>query len=276
MLRKLWKHEWKSSYRLLLAVHLVLLAMGLVGYAVVEVFGSGPVLAAIGGIYVGVFFLVAVAAFLLTHFLMIARYYRNFFTAEGYLTHTLPVGPGCKLMVKCLNHLVWSLIDLACVGSAVLLVMSDAPTEEQMESFLRVLPTAARTLGFSSVPAMIFTLLGLFLLFLFSMILMFYAAISLGSLFPSHKILGSVLCWLGLWIANQIVNVVIMVASFGKYVYLEGAVIDVSGTQITMPPEQVTEIFGTFLGIVAAAAAVMGTVYYLISYFVLSKKVNLS
>ena len=83
------------------------------------------------------------------------------------------------------------------------------------------------------------------------------------------------LCWLGLWIANQIVNVVIMVSAFGRYAGLEGTVTEAGGIQVTLPPSQVTEIFGLFLGTAAAVTAVMGTAYYLISYFVLSKRLNL-
>lgn len=92
MLGKLWKHEWKANCRLLLAVHLALLVMGLVGYLIQGILQTGPVTSVIGGLYILLFFLLAAAAFLLTHILMIIRYYRNFFTAEGYLVHTLPVG----------------------------------------------------------------------------------------------------------------------------------------------------------------------------------------
>ena len=276
MLRKLWKHEWKSSYRLLLAVHLVLLAMGAVGYMIQGILRTGPVPAVLGGLYMLLFFLTAAAAFLMTHFLMIARYYRNFFTSEGYLTHTLPVGPGCKLVAKCLNHLVWSLIDLACVVSSVMLLISAVPSKEQMQSIFRALPDVAASMGFSSVASMILSLLGLFLVSLASVILMFYAAISLGSLFQSHKILGSVICWLGLWIANQIISLVGLVTLFGKYAYLQGTVTEIAGYQVTLPPGQLREIFGSFLLTAAATAAVLGTVYYLISYYVLSKKVNLT
>ena len=275
MLRKLWKHEWKASCRLLLAVHLALLAMGLAGYLIREILTGSPVLSVLGGLYMILFFFLALAAFLLTHILLIGRYYRNFFTAEGYLVHTLPAGPGSKLLAKCLNHLVWSLINLACVLSAVMLVSSAVPSEGQWKSFLEALPRAAESMGFSSVPVMLLTVLGMLLLMLFTSILMFYAAISLGSLFPSHRILGSVLCWLGLWIANQIVNVVIMVSAFGRYAGLEGTVTEAGGIQVTLPPSQVTEIFGLFLGTAAAVTAVMGTAYYLISYFVLSKRLNL-
>lgn len=275
MLRKLWKHEWKATYRLLLAVHLILLFMGLAGYLIQGFLENGPVPSVVGGLYMILFFLITLAAFLLTHFLMISRYYRNFFTAEGYLVHTLPVGPGNKLAAKCLNHLVWTLIDLACVVSAVMLVTSAVPSQEQVRGLLRALPSAAEAMGFSSVPAMIFALLGLFLLTLASGILMFYAAISLGSLFPSHRVLGSVLCWLGLWIAGQAVNITVLAVNFGKYAFQRGETIEAAGQQLTMPPEQVTAMFGTFLGTVGAAAAVLGTVYYLISYFVLSKKLNL-
>ena len=100
MLRKLWKHEWKASCRLLLAVHLALLAMGLAGYLIREILTGSPVLSVLGGLYMILFFFLALAAFLLTHILLIGRYYRNFFTAEGYLVHTLPAGPGSKLLAK--------------------------------------------------------------------------------------------------------------------------------------------------------------------------------
>ena len=49
MLGKLWKHEWKANCRLLLAVHLALLAMGLVGYLIQGILQTGPVTSVIGG-----------------------------------------------------------------------------------------------------------------------------------------------------------------------------------------------------------------------------------
>ena len=88
MLGKMWKHEWKANCRLLLAVHLALLVMGLVGYLIQGILQTGPVTSVIGGLYILLFFLLAAAAFLLTHILMIIRYYRNFLRQKDiWCTH---------------------------------------------------------------------------------------------------------------------------------------------------------------------------------------------
>lgn len=51
---------------------------------------------------------------LATALLIAARFYKNLFTDEGYLTWTLPASPVQQLWAKILSDAIWNILDLSC------------------------------------------------------------------------------------------------------------------------------------------------------------------
>ena len=141
MFAKLLKHEWKATRGLLGIFSLAAVIAGGVGalalrfiveyadkMANVTMDGMGVQIesAAIGGLGMLLAFvmLALVAYYLGTQIVLLARFYKNKFTDEGYLTFTLPVKTHQILGATWLNMLIWTVISalvvLLCV--AVMLV----------------------------------------------------------------------------------------------------------------------------------------------------------
>ena len=105
------------------------------------------------------------------------------------------------------------------------------------------------------------------------MILMFYASMSLGQLFSKYKILGSVVCFFGLYVLSQVVSFTMFVLNmFGNYNLI------MSLENEVMNPQMAIELFGLFSKIFLTAIIfqiIFIAIYYLITYFTLNKRLNL-
>ena len=106
MLKKLIKYEWKDTRRLLLPINLAIIVLTLVGCAMLStsIFDSKESL--IFSIPLLLLYVLSIMAFSsVTIIYIYVRFYKNLYTAEGYLMHTLPVTPmqlfHSKLIVVC-------------------------------------------------------------------------------------------------------------------------------------------------------------------------------
>lgn len=93
----------------------------------------------IGGIIFLVGSFIAIGASgLLSQLLVYYRFYKNFFTDEGYLTFTLPVSRKTLLLAKTVNAFIWSVFSGAliflCIGIFILI----APPSEYASQFYRM------------------------------------------------------------------------------------------------------------------------------------------
>ena len=109
MLKKLLKYEWKETARLLLPINLALIVLTVLGCAMlstsifdseVSIFFAVPLL---------ILYIISIIAFSsVTIIYIYVRFYKNLYTAEGYLMHTLPVTPmqlfHSKLIVASIRH----------------------------------------------------------------------------------------------------------------------------------------------------------------------------
>ena len=126
MLKKLFVHEWRSFWKVPAAMCLFALAYALIGaltfqtdlwtsdYRLVRlvlVFGS-----------IGYFILLIAPAIILSIYTAL-RFYRNLFTDEGYLMHTLPVKKWELITAKGLVAVIWNVITTITTLLSVLLVI---------------------------------------------------------------------------------------------------------------------------------------------------------
>ena len=125
----------------------------------------------------------------------------NLYTDEGYLMHTLPVKPWMLIVSKLTIGTIWFyLIDLLLVGAITLISLIALPTmayfspEDLLE--LRTMFQSYHTIF--TVPSILFLAIPVMIIGSVFSLLTIYASISLGQLFSSHKVLASILCYLGL------------------------------------------------------------------------------
>lgn len=214
MLRKLFKHEWTETWRistLLLAVLLGLSAVCLL------YFHFAPPLAPHVEIHVGNMILFIMYAFmtaacsLLTTLYFGIRFYKNLFTDEGYLMHTLPVSPWMLTASKAGIAAFWSwLIQIVTVIVVLPIVKTALPKLAFIEPHeLEQIPSLFTIFGIADAKMLLFMVPSL-LVSCLSGILLIYASVSLGQLFSKHKAFSSIVCYLGLSSLVSVVSSVCM------------------------------------------------------------------
>ena len=255
MLKKCLKHEWKACWKNLTLLNGAAIFMGALG-------GFGFLFSQISELpdllivlYLFAYVLIVIAASVMTQGLMIQRYYKNLFTDEGYLTNVLPVSATDHILSKMLVFGAWSILNaLSVLASFAFLLLPSAIRYFTANTLLFYSKTMTFSDFLSYLWAQItgvadaaFSLIG---------ILLFYAAISIGSLVYSHKILTAVLSYIGMTTVIQIFGGISIVRVF----------------QDSTPTAVVTTSSVSTLII----TVVLCVVLFLICRYILSRRLNLS
>ena len=223
MLKKLLKYDWKSVSGLLLILHGILLAYTLIGRIGIA-FGlskygdtlTGSVTEAYGivsGIYILIYVFFIMAIMVVTGVYLAARFHKNLFSDEGYLTHTLPVSPAKIMWSKILVSWAWSVIDAVFVVASIMMLVLFKQTFEPFKNVVcEFFSILAGSYGMQNQVFMILLILTVLAQFFgcYTMLVLF--SMCLGSLFKTHKILGAVVSFFGINIILSIVSTIIMFA----------------------------------------------------------------
>ena len=236
MLGKLIKHEWKATWKFPTVISLFVVLMTILGVLSFKMPFWSKVLSdnfdkftffdvtAIG-ILVMYFIYIVVAVYAVMIYFSV-RFYKNMYTDEGYLVHTLPVKPSAHIFSKTFVSGTWYL------GSTLLLFGS---MSWLFNVFTRTLLSAAGVTGedlttlasdldvslthitaifnsISSIPFWLFVVVMVLMMLIgcYSSMLLIYVCISIGQLFQKHKILFSILAYLAL---TTVMSTVMSVAS---------------------------------------------------------------
>ena len=201
MLTKLISHEWKDTFKvpaLLLTITVLLSAASLVYFSVADQASAGTDLNVRNFVlYIACILILSGLSMILIIYFAI-RFYKNLYTDEGYLMHTLPVKPWMLIVSKLTIGTIWFyLIDLLLVGAITLITLIALPTMAYFSpEDLLELRTMFHTIF--TVPSILFLAIPVMIISSVFSLLTIYASISLGQLFSSHKVLASILCYLGL------------------------------------------------------------------------------
>lgn len=223
MLKKLLKYDWKSVSGLLLILHGILLAYTLI-WRIGIAFGlskygdtlTGSVTEAYGivsGIYILIYVFFILAITVVTGVYLAARFHKNLFSDEGYLTHTLPVSPAKIMWSKILVSWAWIVIDAVFVVASIMMLVLFKQTFEPFKNVVcEFFSILAGVYGMQNQVLMILLILTVLAQFFgcYTMLLLF--SMCLGSLFKTHKILGAVVSFFGINIILSIVSTIIMFA----------------------------------------------------------------
>ena len=271
MLRKLIKYDLKYLNRFLLALH---------GYLIVSALAIRfftPILLNPFISFILVFLFMMIATVLMTGTTVMAgiRFYQNLFSDEGYLTNTLPATSGQHLFSKTVSGSIWACINVLLTFICGFIVIS-APLSRAMLDFTidEMLQSAGFTGEYASIsPAAIVIALLVFCLFgSIGNIVMIYASVALGQLFPSHHVLGAVIAYFVISFTESILSFISLVI-FGS-----GALRSV----FTFNPDAVNADFSTVgyvlevLRITGGLMFVVTAVLYAVTYGIMKKKINLA
>lgn len=268
MVSKLFKHEFKAYLHSLIPVYIVLLVISAWGRIVQFFEKDTTVYSIIHGSTVIAYVITVIVCLMLSAIFCIIRFYKNMFSLEGYLTFTLPVTASAHLFTKLVTALAVQVASALVVVISFSIMTSGEQFYEILKAVLYILKIANKEFGAHLYVYIAEVVLGV-LVFIAAEILLFYACISVGQTFRKNRILAAVGVYFGYYMLTQIVSTVIVVlfVMFADYLPLEQIVQwfnhhYIAGMHIMM--------CGVILW-----QTIFGTIYYLVSSFVMRRKLNL-
>ncbi len=230
MLGKLLKHEWKAVWRvptLLIGILMIIAVISGLTFAL-PIWDSEWIGLPLSGMMLILLFyaaMIGVGIGITIYFAV--RYYKNMFTDEGYLTHTLPVTSHQLLASKIITMSAWNLIGGIAVlvsllvfgGVAVLFLgAKEGSFAVDVLDALEQLKAIWNTPLFHGFKSFCVSTLCMTLLSSVSNTMMIIGAITLGQMVRQHRVLGSVGAYFAINVLMQAISIVIMMPVMIKMV----------------------------------------------------------
>lgn len=266
MLRKLTKHEFRATARIMGPLFLIVLAL-----AVTANFSTRFLLESnsffpnlLGGLLVFAFGIGMAGLAVMSVVLMVDRFRKNLMGDEGYVMFTLPVSVHQLVWSKILVSTVWFIAAAVVEALALLVVVFDLELLRQLFSseifrqVFRELRGLIVEYGLN-LPAMAMELIVLGLLLCAALCLQFYAAIAVGHGFANHKSAWSVLFFFAFQFVLQIATGLFFNAEFFSGLFLRGGM----------------EAFHGVMAVSITATLVSGAAFYAVTTLALKKRLNL-
>lgn len=269
MLGKLFKHEFTAMSRYFLplfifAVILTPVFSLLFRLGLNDDKGALPITAIMSAFGITGFVFSMIILFTASSIFIVIRFYRTMATSEAYLTFTLPAKPSHILLSKLLVASIWQIITFVTGIAAILamLIIAGIFTPGQMmhgfQEFVKyffVDSDASVPLSFS-----LYALAGI--IGVPVSILIFYCSIMLGQLFNEHRVIASFGIYMGITTVIQIASLVLTIP-------------------ITMiePDSSASEIetfmgMNITIGLATLLNVIIGIACYLLTTFIIKKKLN--
>lgn len=225
MLGKLIQYEFKHTAKTMALTYAVLAAATLMGSAALyrlhcEGNGaapSGSFLTVISVIML-LFYVIAIIAIYCVDFIYLcSNYYKTMYSAQGYLTHTLPVSPAASFGVKIFAMFVWMFVSTVLSALSFLVLGRIGSGGAIFNEF-----SAYAWNTFSEEVYAMFGISGGLLLFLFALsgllgillsILWIAASMAVGQLSQKNRTGFSILAAVAFYMANQIINTIFLAVS---------------------------------------------------------------
>ena len=264
MLRKLMKHEFRATGRVMGPLFGLLLIAAIAARFSVGVLleSSARFLNLLGGLFTTAFVIAIVGVCVMSLVLMINRFRTNLLGDEGYIMFTLPASVHQQIWSKLIVSAVWFIATgLAVVAAGFILVAQQGFWLEIRRGFAEIFRHLTAYYAFNGT-AFLFELLALIFVGCCVLCLEFYAAMAIGHSFAAHKVLYSVLSFLGLQFVMQLLSGGILVGT--NYDFLV----------VALPSDGVLAMHSVMLTVIASTA-VFGAVSYVITTMFLKKRLNL-
>ncbi len=282
MLLKLFKYDFKTSARFGVPILIAVAAAAILGCINVAVtVGNADTTGTIfeystqsvneiliffsmGGLIL-IAFALAAAASVMT-ILLLVQYYRSTVSDEGYLTFTLPVTPAQILWSKLLNMTVWSAFSglalaLAMGGILATGVLTAGVGADFVNTFGEVFAFLHSTVGMRGVTVVLLCLSGA--ASFVSNTLMLFMAITFGaSVVRKHKAIAAVAMIFGINFVMSGITSVLQVILLGDFTIKTALYDGIFALNI-------------FLISVTVLHAVLATLYFLVTKYIMEKKLNL-
>ena len=225
MLGKLIKHEFRATARIMLPVMGAMVALALLANLSIRGLAGNlsdvPMLRILFILIIIFFSVAVVATAVMALVIMVSRFYRNLLKDEGYLMFTLPVSVHELIWSKLIVSLVWFLAT----GLLIFLVMALMAlnlSHTNLQMILEQFPSWSeilRWLDEGGVRGQVITFLVQIvlgtLIGIIALCLHFYGAMALGHMFSKDKVLLSIVFFVGISFAFNLMEMGYGVVGFG-------------------------------------------------------------
>ena len=257
MLGKLMKYEFKATGRVFLPLFGSLLLISILTRIFVELNLSMPQAL---GIMVSVILIIGLLV--ITFILTLQRFYKNLLEKEGYLMHTIPVKTHSLIFSKLFTASIWQILSTIVVTIAILILVL---SEFSLADVFNGIETLISWTGATTAQAVIVFVETLVFLIVttFCSILSLYMCMSFGLLFNKHR---GIICF-GFYVGLSFV-----IQLLTSLLTLIVGLTDIFKWFSSLPVFSMIQV-GFIVGI--ATTLILGVVYFLVTRFMLSKKLNL-
>ncbi len=264
MVKKLFKHEFQSYWRILIPVWCVLLGIAAFGRLLFLFESDTVIYDIVSGSSIFFYVLSVVVALVFPMVLAVIRFYKNLFTGEGYLTFTLPVTTGQHIRVKVTTAVAVQLATLLVVLLSEGVFTAGGLLVEICKAIGYIFRHAAPyTKGNLVYYVLEFVLL--MVVAWFAEFLLYDTCIAVGQLFKKNRVLAAVGVYFGLYMVTQVIGTIgITVAAF----------IDWESVGEFIAKNWIACIHWFLCGGILLCAGLVA-VYYTITHHIIRKRLNL-
>lgn len=216
MLKKLVKHEFKNTSKIMLAIYAlvaVVTLLGTISFAFMEKYENSDFAGYLGASILVLYVLSIFALFIVTYVYMCVHFYKTMYSDQGYLTHTLPVSPLANLHVKIGVSFCWLVCSCLVMLLSLLLLLIGA-TQGEFFSIFTAENIALLNAEFAELDMTLGGIITLMivstLLSCVSYLLMVFASISIGQLFNQNKIGFSIIAGIAIYFVQQIAGTLLV------------------------------------------------------------------
>lgn len=271
MLGKLLKYEFKSTARIFIPFYIALLGVAVMLKLFMTLEEKLKVMIVPEVLFVAAYAILIIAVLALAYVITCTRFYKNLLGDEGYLMNTLPVKPYLHIWTKLITGLVW-LIASACVSLFSVLIL--ALYKGLFGDIAKFIDMAFSQLGVlmnkSSAVVTLIIFIVMLLVTLINSFLMFYASMSVGQLVHGHRIIGSIAAYFGLNFAVQLISTLIILVFARTDIWSA-----IEENRLYLINDSIMNPFTVFLLTYTAMYAVVGAGYYILTNYMLKRKLNL-
>ena len=264
MLVKLLKYEIKATARIFIPFYLFLILFTLINKIFISM--NSSFLDIPKSIAMGIFVFTVIGIFVMTLIMTIQRFYKNLLTDEGYLSFTLPVKSHHHIISKAIVALMWFFLDVIIIGLAIFFMVTNVEVIANMIPGINYIIDYLHEIGpITLIIAM--QILIIIIMAVFNLLIKIYAAISMTNFTDNYKILLGLGSYIGFDIAEQTITslLFILIGVVGPI-----KVFELYNLNTITPGIIITALFCYMI-----LLAIIGSVYFFITNWILKNKLNL-
>lgn len=269
MLKKLLKYDFIAVLKYWWIAALTSFLLSIVGGGCIKLWSFEKELPTIVYVVTGIILFLVIISYIvfviLSKVFIFTRFYRNFFTDEGYLTFTLPVKRAqllnSKLIVSTITTLATNSICILNIFIMLFIGLGESLfTSDFSKHFFELISVRCQACGWY-LPIYILILLGILILsIVFSSLLLFFCITFASIIMKKAKVITAIGIYYGI---NSVISFITQIFNiFGTGIFTE---------LCTTNPITIT-----FMLIILLFMAIACTLLYTLEYWLLDRKLNLN